>query len=58
MNRPDTFRGTARSGGRAYEHNLHALRKSQFRQRITTLSSDRHRRLCEVLNAALGCPRR
>jgi mRNA-degrading endonuclease toxin of MazEF toxin-antitoxin module len=38
--------------------NLHTLRKSQFRQRITTLSSGRHRQLCEVLDAALGCPRR
>jgi mRNA interferase MazF len=37
--------------------NLHTLRKSQFRQRITTLPSGRHRQLCDVLDAALGCPR-
>ncbi|MGQ0775435.1 MAG: type II toxin-antitoxin system PemK/MazF family toxin [Pseudonocardiales bacterium] len=38
--------------------NLHTLRKSQFRQRITTLSPERQRHLCAVLDAALGCPRR
>lgn len=35
--------------------NLHTLRKSQFRQRITTLPAARHRQLCDVLAAALGC---
>lgn len=38
--------------------NLHTLRKNQLRQRITTLSPERQHQLCEVLDAALGCPRR
>jgi len=38
--------------------NLHTLRKSLFRRRITTLSPERQRQLCDVLGAALGCPRR
>lgn len=38
--------------------NLHTLRKSQFRQRISILPAARHRQLCDVLEAALGCPRR
>ncbi|MCA1671586.1 MAG: type II toxin-antitoxin system PemK/MazF family toxin [Actinobacteria bacterium] len=41
----------------SFDH-LHTLRKSQFRQRITTLSPARQQQLCEVLDAALGCPRR
>ena len=37
--------------------NLHTLRKSRFRQRITTLPPDRDDELCVALDAALGCPR-
>lgn len=35
--------------------NLHTLRKSQFRRRITILPAARHPQLCDVLDAALGC---
>ncbi len=38
--------------------NLHTLRKIQFRQRISILPAARHRQLCDVLEAALGCPQR
>lgn len=38
--------------------NLHTLRESQLRLRITALSPGRQQQLCEALDAALGCPRR
>jgi mRNA interferase MazF len=37
--------------------NLHTLRKSQLRRRITSLGPDRADELCVALDAALGCPR-
>lgn len=37
--------------------NLHTLRKSQLRRRITSLGADRAEELCVALDAALGCPR-
>jgi mRNA interferase MazF len=36
--------------------NLHTLRKSQLRQRITILSRAKQHELCATLGAALGCP--
>lgn len=36
--------------------NLHTLRRSQFRQRITALGAGRLGELCAVMDAALGCP--
>ena len=38
--------------------NLHTLRKSAFRSRITRLPPTREQELCNVLGAALGCPSR
>lgn len=35
---------------------LHTIRRTELRTRITTLSNRRLRELCEVMNAALGCP--
>ncbi len=36
--------------------NLHTLRTTEFRERITVLSRTKQRELCSVLGAALGCP--
>ena len=35
--------------------NLHTLRRSAFRRRITRLRSDRMNQACRVLSVALGC---
>lgn len=35
--------------------NLHTLRRSNFRRRITRLSQQRMAQACEVLSAALAC---